>query len=92
MSVACPQIEGIRYVKLDDDHWKPHLHQIEPALPATEDRNPKADNYAPGEFTGGSQPEQVNRVIPAPRMGGGEAGSRRNDAAGRTVREGNIQP
>ena len=55
MSVACPQIEGIRYIKLDDEHWSTHTEQILPA-PAG---NPVAHNYNPGQFTGGTQPQSV---------------------------------
>jgi hypothetical protein len=55
VSVACPQKQGIAAIKLDEEHWTPITSQAKPAAGG----NLKPDNYAPGQFTGGTQPTAV---------------------------------
>jgi hypothetical protein len=85
MSVACPQVEGVRYVKLDDEHWRTHNEQIQPAP----EGNPVAHNYNPGQFTGGTQPTAVGE--PMSNYAPGQRTSP-TKAAWRTVTGANIQP
>jgi len=57
VSVAHPdrEKESISKIKLDPQNWGVITGQVGPH-PAD---NPKADNYAPGAYTGGTQPQAV---------------------------------
>jgi hypothetical protein len=94
MSVAQPQKEGIAAIKLGDESWAAHNGQMGPPPSSNVFADNWNDNYHPADFTGGTQPEQVNRVIPAPKMGPQEAGigSSREKMAKRTVTGANILP
>jgi len=87
MSVAHPdrEKESISKIKLDPQNWGVITGQVGPK-PAG---NPNADNYAPGQYTGGTQPQAVGE--PTSNYAPGQP-TAPTSAAWRTVSGAKINP